>query len=143
MVERSPVDANTYRLAVINRHLHDRLEIFIAMLAPHIPWVDSVLREKRRCLRVSGEELMAVVVEVAHDRRREAIIRKPLHDLRDRRRSRIIVDGDAHKLAAGACQMRNLRCGTCGVGGIGVGHGLHHDRVRRTDEHAANRDARC
>ena len=85
---------------------------------------------------------MAVVVEVTDDWRRKAIICQPLHDLRDRRRSCVIVDGDAHQLAASARQMRHLRCGTGGVGRIGVGHGLHHDRMRRTDEHAANRDAR-
>ena len=142
MVERSPVDANTYRLTVINRHLHDRLEVLIAVLAPHIPWIDSVLREERGCLWMRSEQLMAVVVEVAHDRRRKAIICQALHDLRDRRCSCVIVDGDTHKLTAGARQMRHLRCGTSGVSGIGVGHGLHHDRMRRTDEHAANRDAR-
>ena len=96
LVERSPVDANTYRLAVINRHLHDRLEILIAMLAPHIAWIDSVLREERCCLRMRSEELMTVVVEVTHDRGRKAIICQPLHDLRDRCCSCVIVDGDAH-----------------------------------------------
>ena len=38
------------------------------------------------------------------------------------------VDRDAHQFGAGACQLLDLNGGADDVGGIGVGHRLHHDR---------------
>ena len=87
---------------MINRHLHDRLEVLIAMLAPHIPWVNSILREEFGSLRMSSEKLVAVVVEITHDGRGESVIGKPLDNLRDRCGSSIIIHGHADKLTTGS-----------------------------------------
>ena len=127
---------------MINRHLDDCLEILITMLASDIARIDSILRQQCGTLRMSGEELVAVVVEVSDDGRCESVICKSLHDFGDRRGGRIIVDGNPHHLASGARQMRHLCCGTCSVSGIGVGHGLHDNWVSGPDHHATDGDAR-
>ena len=107
---------------MINRHLDDRLEVLIAVLAPNIARVDSILREKFGSLWVRSEELVTVVVEVTNDRRSKAIIRQSLHDLGDRCGSRVVVDGNANDLTSGACKMRYLCCGASCVSSVSVRH---------------------
>ena len=107
---------------MINRHLDDRLEVLIAVLAPNIARVDSILREKFGSLWVRREELVTVVVEVTNDRRSKAIIRQSLHDLGDRCRGCVVVDGNANNLTSGACKMRYLCCGASCVSSVSVRH---------------------
>ena len=56
-----------------------------------------------------GEQLVAVVVEVADQRHVDAHAREPLADMRHRGRRFRRVDGDAHELRAGARELRDLR----------------------------------
>jgi len=51
------------------------------------------------------------------------------------------IDGDAHDLGAGARQFGALRGGGNDVGGVGVGHRLHHHRGVAADDDAADGDA--
>ena len=114
---------------MINRNFDDRLEVLIAVLAPNIARVDSILREKFGRLWVRSEELVAVVVKVANDWRSEPLISESLHDLRDRRGRCVVIHGDAYDLTSSPCQVRDLRRGARRVGGISVRHRLHNDWV--------------
>ena len=58
----------------------------------------------------------------------------------NRLRGRVVVDGDAHQLRSGMGELRNLDGGGVRVGGVGVGHRLHHDRMRRPDRDVADHD---
>ena len=107
---------------MINRNFDDRLEVLIAVLAPNIARVDSILGKEFCCLRVRSEELVTVVVEVTNDRRSKAIIRQSLHDLGDRCRGCVVVDGNANNLTSGACKMRYLCCGASCVSSVSVRH---------------------
>ena len=56
-----------------------------------------------------------------------------LDDLRHGGGGFVGVDGDAHQLRAGIGQRHHLIDGRLDVGGIGIGHRLHDDRVRAAD----------
>ena len=57
-------------------------------------------------------------------------------------RGGIGVDRDADELRAGVGEARDLDRGRVGVGGVGVGHRLDDDRVRRADQDARRRRPR-
>ena len=71
-------------------------------------------------------------------------------DVRDNRHRRLGADGTealkrglgghahAHDIAARLRQRTHLRKRRLGVGGIGAGHGLNHDRRAATDLHVAH-----
>ena len=54
---------------------------------------------------------------------------QPFDDPRDRRGRVLVVHGHPHQLAAGPRQRRDLPDGAGDVGGVRVGHRLHHDGV--------------
>ena len=85
---------------------------------------------------------MAVVVKIADDGDLHAEPLQPVDDRGDSARGLVGVDGDADQLAPGLGQLRDLPDGRLDVGRVGVGHGLHHDRVARPDRNAANPDRR-
>ena len=122
MVKRTPIHPDANRLSVLDRHLDDCLEVLVAMLAPHIPRVNSIFRKKRCGFRMCGEELMPVVVKITHNGSGESVICKALDDLGDRCGRRIIVDGDTHQLASGAREMCDLRSSAGGIRSVRVGH---------------------
>ena len=142
LVERPPVHTNAHRFAMVDRHLDDRLEVLVAVLAPHVARIDSILGEEFCCLRVRGKQLMAVVVKVPNDWRREPIIRQSLHDLGDCCSRCIIVHRNSYDLTSSACEVSNLCRGAGSIRGVGVGHRLHHDRVGGAHHHATYGDAR-
>ncbi len=82
---------------------------------------------------------MAVVVEVADERRDDAALGEAVADVRHGLRGLVAVDGDANQLGAGAGQRRDLGDGAVDVGGVGVGHRLHDDGCAAADLYA--RDA--
>ena len=56
------------------------------------------------------------------------------------------VDRDAHQLRTGFGQLKYLLRGSFGIGGIGIGHGLNHDRCATAqhdfaDQHPLRRTA--
>ena len=141
LVERAPVHADPDRLVVVDRDLDDRREVLVMALPADVPGVDPVLREERGRLRELGQELVAVVVEVADDRDVDAEAADLADHLRDGRGGRFGVDGDADELRAGMRQPGDLDRGRVRVGGVGVGHRLDDDRMGGPDEHAADIDA--
>ena len=85
-----------------------------------------------------GQELVADIVKVSDQGHRHAELTEPLLDARHGRRRLIAIDRDAHKLGAGRCQRRNLARGRLNIGGIRVGHRLHHNRRTAANCDAAN-----
>ena len=57
---------------------------------------------------------------------------RPLDDVGNGLGGVVVVDGDADHLRAGAGEGGDLLDGAFDVGGVGVGHGLHDDGVRRS-----------
>ena len=142
LVERSPVDANAHRLVVLQGDVDDGAEVLVVALATHVARIDAVLGERLGAVGMSRQQQVPVVVEVADDRDHHTDAAKSGDDPGHRRRRRIVVDGDAHQLAAGAREQGHL-CHGCGdIGGVGVGHRLNHHRVRRAHRNAAHHDRR-
>jgi hypothetical protein len=140
--EAAPVDADAHRLAVADRRLDHGGELLVALGAlADVARVDAVLGERARALGELRQQLVAVVVEVADQRHVAAGGVQPRADrghLRGRLRR---VHRDAHQLRAGAPQLLDLARRRCGVGGVGIGHGLHHHRRAAADGDRAHHDA--
>ncbi len=79
-------------------------------------------------------------MEVADDRHGDVHLRQPLLDARHGGGRLVAVDRDAHQLGAGARQRRHLLRGAFDVGGVGIGHRLHDDRMTAADHDAADID---
>jgi hypothetical protein len=79
-------------------------------------------------------------MEIAHQGDRAAARVEALADARDLRSRFRAVHGDAYQLGACPRQHFDLPRGRLRIGGIGVGHRLHHDRRAAADEHLAHRD---
>ena len=77
-------------------------------------------------------------MEVADERSRHARVEHALLDLGDGRRGFRQVDGDAHHLGAGLCQLDALA--SCGlrIRGIRHRHRLHDDRRSTADLYRAD-----
>ena len=70
LVERAAVDADAHRLAVVARDAADRRELLVAPLAgADVAGIDAVLVERLRAVGIAREQQVAVVVEVADERR--------------------------------------------------------------------------
>jgi hypothetical protein len=124
---------------VPQRHLDDGGELLVLLvLEADIAGVDAVFVERLRAASVFGEQLVADVVKVAHQRRRDAPFEKPLLDARHGSRRLIAVDGDAHEFRAGRRQCRHLPRRRLDVGRVGIGHRLHDDRRPAAYRDAAN-----
>jgi len=113
------------------------------MAAPDISRVDAVLVERPGAVGKPVQQEMSVVVEIPDDRYPAiGLVPKPRHDRGDRPSRLLIVHGNPHQLAAGLGQRPNLLHCRGHVGGIRVGHGLHHDRMIRADRNSADQDSR-
>ena len=84
-----------------------------------------------------AEQLVADVVEIADQRDTDAALEKRVADMRHGGGRLVAIDRDPHQFGARAPQRRNLTRRRLDVGGVGVGHRLHHDRRA-----AADRDRR-
>ncbi len=141
LVERAPVGADAHRLVVFDRELDDGGELAVALfLEADIAGIDAVLVERLGAGRVVGEQRVADVVEVADDRHVDAHLEQLVLDVRHGRGGLVAVDRDAHDLGARTRQRRHLPHGAFDIGGVGVGHRLHHDRRAAADGHIADLD---
>ena len=141
LVERAPVDPDPDRDPVVIGDADDRREVLVVALGADVARVDPVLGERGGHLRVLGEELVPVVVEVTDDRHVDAQTTDLADHLGDGGRGRLRVDRHAHELRARVGQTRDLDRRPVRIGRVGVGHRLDDDRVRRPDQHAADVDA--
>ena len=85
-----------------------------------------------------GEQTVAVVVKIADQRHVAAHVIQHLADARHLRGGLGSVHGDAHQFGTGLGQFIHLTRSALRIGGVGVGHGLHHDGRIATDDHFTN-----
>src|SRR5438477_238696 len=135
LMGRAPVDADAYGLVAFRCNARDRAEVLVAALATDVTRVDAILVECSRAFRMLREKQVAVVMEVANDRDGRTAIANAADDLGNSCRGFVVVDRDADDLRSGGRQRAHLIRRRGGVGGVGVGHGLHDDREGRTNGH--------
>ena len=129
LVEAAPVDADAHRLAELDRALDHHGELRVVLrAAADVARVDPVFRERLRARGVLREQLVAVEMEVADQRRLAADRVEPVADGRHRVRGFGGVDGDADELGACVGERLHLRDRRGDVGRVGVGHRLDDDR---------------
>ena len=145
LIERAAIDADADGPAVIDGHLADGRELLVAPSpGADVAGIDAVLVERRRARRVAREQQVAVVMEVADERRRAAGVEHALLDFGHGRGRLGHVDGDAHHLGAGLPQLDALPRGRRRIRRVGHRHRLHDDRGAAADGDVADADrARC
>ena len=142
LIERAAVHPDAHRPVVIDGHPADGGEPFItARAGPDVARVDAVFVEGGRARGVAGQQLMAVVVEIADEGRRAARIEHALLDVGHGGRCFGYVDGDADELRPGFGQLDALARGRRRVSGIGHRHRLHGDRRAAADLHVSDAHA--
>ncbi len=125
----------------------DRRELFVAAFArPDVAWIDPVFVERARAVRVFREQQVAVVVEIADERRRAARVEHALPDFGHRGRGFGQIHGDADHFRSGFRQLDALRRGGARISGVGHRHRLDDDRRAAADlddRAGADFDANC
>src|SRR5205823_5933371 len=102
LVERPAIDADPHGPAVVDRHSADRGKLLVAAAAgADVAGVDAVFVERARAVWKLSQQEMAVVVEVADERRGAAGIDHAALDLRNRGRGLWYVDRDPHHVRSG------------------------------------------
>ena len=123
---------------MLDRDLDHGAEVVVVLAADGaVAGVDAVLGEGFGAVGIFGEELVAVVVEVADDGRVPPLGLDAIDDVGDGFGGVVVVDGDADELRAGAGEGGDLLDGAFDVGGVGVGHRLHDDGSFGADTDAA------
>ncbi len=84
---------------------------------------------------------MADIVEIAHQRHIQPHGFELFADMGHGGRRFGLVDGDAHQFRARPRQQRHLCDGRVDIGGVGVGHRLHHHRGAAANLHLPHHDA--
>ncbi len=139
LIERAPVDADAHRLVVLDGNFDHGAEVVVVLLADgDVAGIDAVLGQRRRAGRVLLQQDVSVVVEVADDGHGYAKLGQAVDDVRHGFRRGIIVDGHADQFRAGAGQRHALADGAVDVGGVGVGHRLHHNWCITADANSAD-----
>ena len=134
LVERAAVHADADGLFLIAGHRADRRELLVAVPAlADVARVDPVLVQGPGARRVAREQQVAVVVEVADERREAPGVEQALLDLRDGGRRVGPIDRDAHELGPRPRQLEALAGRRRGVGRVGVRHRLDDDRRAASD----------
>ena len=138
-IERPPIDSDAHRLAVLRSHFDHRAEIVVGLPADvRIAGIDAILGQLAGALRILLEKDVAVVMEVADNRHRHAERRDGVDDFRHCRRGCLGVHRDAHQFRAGARQCHYLVHGGSYIGRVGVGHGLHGNRMIAAHLHTSH-----
>src|SRR5262249_31077110 len=108
----------------VDRDLDDLAEVLVAALGADVAGVDAVFRERFGAGRILREQQMPVVMKVADDGDIDL-----LDDRGDGSGGVVVVDGDPHQFGARFMESAHLSDGGGDVGGVGVRHRLHDDRV--------------
>ena len=139
LVQRSPVHADTHRLLVLDRNLDHGAEIVVVLASnADVARINSVLGQRPRALGILLQQEVSVVVEVANDGHADALLLELLDDRRDGRCRFFVVDRDPNQFGPGASQGGNLLDCRGNIGGVGIGHRLHHKRCIAAHSHPAN-----
>ncbi len=141
LVERAPIGADADRLVVLVGDLDDVGELGVALvLEADIAGIDAVFVQRLGASRIVGEQLVADVMEVADQGRGDAALAQAVADMRHGGGGFLAIHRDANHLGAGARQRCDLGDGAVDIGGVGVGHRLHHDRRAPADGDIADHD---
>ena len=128
VVEAAPVDADSYGLGVFERLFDHDGELTVPFVAKaDVSRIDAVLFQCPGAVRIVAQQLVPVVMEVAHQRHLAAQLLEPLADGGDGHRRFLGVHRDADDLRTGGGERRHLGGGGLGVGGVGIGHRLDDD----------------
>ena len=139
LIEAAPVHADAHRLAVAHGNCdHDRERILVAAAAPDIAGIDAVFRQRLRAIGKLGQQAMSVVMEIADQRHIATHAIESRAQLRHGSGRLRRIHRDAHQFRTGLRQFVDLPRRSFDIGGIGVGHGLHHDRRTATKHYSAD-----
>ncbi len=142
LIERAPVDADPDRLVVRDRDPNDGGEVIVVVPArAHVPRIDPVLGQGFCRLRELGQQLVAVVVEVADDRNGQSEAADFPDDIRHGGSGCLRIDRDSDQLRPGVGQPGNLDGRGVGIGGVRIGHRLNDDWVIAADHDPAHVDS--
>ena len=140
-IERSPIHADAHRAVIFDRRLNHDAEIIVVFLSDiDVSGINAVFGQRPRHLGIFLQQEVAVVVEIADHRHAAAELVQRLDNLGDRARRLVGIHRHAHQLGAGIGQRHHLIHGGRRVGGVGIGHGLNHDRVPPAHHHRTNTD---
>ncbi len=139
LVERTPIGTDAHGLFVFQRELDDGRKLGIPFFPEtDIAGVDAVLGQRLRAGRFGGEQLVAVIVEIADQRHADAHHVQALADARHGSRRFRRVDGNAHEFRSRARQLGDLFRGRGDIRCVGIRHRLHDDGRVAADLHAAD-----
>ena len=143
LIQRAPVDANADGLFVFECQFDDGGKLRIALgLEADISRIDAVFAERLGASRVIGQQLVADIVKIANQRNTHAHFHQAIANMRHGCRSLVAIHGDAHDLGTREGKGRDLFGRRLDIGGIRIGHGLHHNRRCPADLDATDID-RC
>ncbi len=135
LVQRSPIHADANRFPVFHRHSYDGLEVVIPAGGAHVPRIDPVFGQGRCAVRKSGQEDVAVVVEIPDDGRFHSGIPQASNDLRYGPGRSLVVHRHPDDLTPGLGKGHHLGHGGIHIRRVGVGHGLDHHRILPPHRH--------
>ena len=116
-------------------------ELLVLFLATaDVAGVDAVFVEQFGACRIFAQQPVAVEVKVADQRHGDTSRIQALADRRHSGGGLLVVDGDPYQFRTCLRQFRHLGGGRRDVGGIGVGHRLHHDGRVAADRDGADAD---
>ena len=134
LVKAAPVNTNAHRLFMSAGDFDHVAELLIPFSAvTHVTGIDSILCQGAGTGAVAAEQFMAVEMEITHQRDVAIERSKLVDDVRYRCGGLVVIDGDAHQFRAAVVEAFDLLDGGGNIGGIGVGHGLHHHRRTTTE----------
>ena len=140
LVQAAPVDADAYRLVILDGLLDEDGELAVAFPAEtHVARIDAVLGERLGAIGVFRQQQVPVVMEIPDQGRVAAQRVQPLPDTGNLARRILVIHRDAHKFRPGGSQLLHLFHRRRRIGGIGIRHGLHDDG--RTAAHRHRPDA--
>ncbi len=138
LVQATPVDADPHRFIILAGGLDHLRKLRISLGAfTDITRIDPILRQRLGAVWIVIQQRMAVVVEITDQRYIYAHLVQLLADRRHCCCRFRIIYRDAHQLGTSTRQVLDLDRGADGVGGIGIGHGLHHYRRTATNHYLA------
>src|ERR1019366_3565548 len=126
-------------LVVFDGNFDHRAEVVVVFLANRdIPRIDAIFGQRLHACGILLQQDMAVVVEVADDRHRKAKAVEAVHNVGHGGSGGVVVNRDAHQFGTGTSQGCTLADGAVNIGGVGVGHGLHHDWCIAANPHSGH-----
>ena len=119
---------------------HHGAEVRIVLAAyAYVAGIDAVFGQGTGAFRIFNEQNVAVVVKVSDDGNVDALLVELVDDAGNGGCGFVVIDGDADQFASSAGQGGYLADRRRHIGGVGVGHGLHHDRGIAADAHTGDR----